>query len=316
MSQPRNPFPGTGGQPAVAGPSRPPAVPPGTAHPAAATGPQATAHAAAPAAPAGPPSQPSRAAARVTVTPPAPQDPAPPPATGDHTGPSGRADRLRVGWHTIPRPGLRAVTLTPPAGSGLILGRDQQRVPVPLRLFGPDLIRAALVGGVWAAQLLIFRAFATGARVLVVTTDQRAWSGFGERATGQHHRLTVLGGEPGALPPGSAQSPSLIVYDTGEPGASGTPPGRGWSTRLTLLRRLDRAGVATLQEAALALIQRLDGDEASLAATALRLDQEDGRLLRFLTDDMVALATGGSLRFVSPHPTAVEQQHLGPPRLG
>ncbi|MEU4560881.1 hypothetical protein AB0F72_21090 [Actinoplanes sp. NPDC023936] len=242
-----------------------------------------------------------------------PEDP-PSPGSPDHTGPSGRVSRLRIGWHAVPRAGLRQITVWPATGAGLLLGRNQQQVPVPVKLFDSDPVRVALVGGVWAAQLLIFRAFAIGARAMVVTTEQRAWSGFGERATGQYQRLTVLGGEPNALPPGTAQTPSLIVYDLGVTGPATAPPLGPWTSTLTVLRQLDRPGVAALQEADLTLMQRLGGDEATLAAATLRLSQQDGQLLQFMTDDMVAVAGGGPDRFVSLTQTGIEQQYLGPPR--
>ncbi|MEU4691061.1 hypothetical protein [Actinoplanes sp. NPDC023714] len=200
------------------------------------------------------------------------------------------------------------------AAAGLLLGHSRQQAPVHLKLFDPSPARLALIGGVWAAQLLIFRAFAIGARVMVVTTEQRAWSGFGERATGQYHRLTVLAGEPDTLPPGTPQTPALIVYDLGVTGPATAPPLGPWTTQLTVLRQLDRPGVATLQEAGMTLMQRLGGDEATLAAATLRLDQQNGRLLQFMTDDMVALVGDGPDRFVQLGQTDVEQQHLGLPR--
>jgi hypothetical protein len=234
--------------------------------------------------------------------------------TTDRTGPSGRTSRLRIGWHAIPRPALRRAPLSPGAGSGLLLGRNEQQEPVRINAFDPTATRLALIGGVWAAQLLIFRAFALGARALVVTTEQRAWSGFGERATGQYHRLTVLGGEPDDLPPGTAQTPSLIVYDLGMTGPATAPPLGPWSAQLTVLRQLDRPGVATVQEADLTLIQRLGGDEATLAAASLRLGQQNGQLLPFMTDDMVAVIGDGPDRFVRLLQTGIEQQMLGQPR--
>ncbi|MEU8241472.1 hypothetical protein AB0C07_24765 [Actinoplanes missouriensis] len=257
---------------------------------------------------------------RAAAAPRAPHRPGPPPEDPpapyhpDHTGPSGRVSLLRIGWHAVPRAGLRRLTVWPATGAGLLLGRNQQQVPVPLKLFDSDPVRVALVGGVWAAQLLIFRAFAIGARAMVVTTEQRAWSGFGERATGQYQRLTVLGGEPDALPPGTAQTPSLIVYDLGVTGPATAPPLGPWTSTLTVLRQLDRPGVAALQEADLTLMQRLGGDESTLAAATLRLSQQNGQLLQFMTDDMVALVGGGPDRFVSLNQTGIEQQYLGPPR--
>ncbi|KHD76634.1 hypothetical protein MB27_16460 [Actinoplanes utahensis] len=246
----------------------------------------------------------------------------PPPETGDgdgprdRTGPSGRTGRLRIGWHAIPRAGLRRMTAGQPGPAGLVLGRDQRQapVPVPVRLFGPNPVRVALVGGVWAAQLLIFRAFSVGVRVVVVTTEPRAWAGFGERATGQQNRLTVVGQEPGGPFGGTAQTPLLTVFDLGVTGPATSPPLGPWHTQLTILRQLDRPGMAALQEAGITVLQRLGGDEAALAASALKLGPQSGRLLQGMEDDMLALIGDGDDRFLYLHQTGVEQQYIGQPR--
>jgi hypothetical protein len=232
----------------------------------------------------------------------------------DRTGPSGRASRLRIGWHAIPRAGLRRMTAGQPAPAGLLLGRDQQQVPVPLRLFAPEPVRVTLVGGVWAAQLLLFRAFAAGVRVVVVTTEPRPWTGFGERATGQQHRLTVVAAEPGGPYSGTAQTPLLTVYDLGMSGPMTSPPLGPWHSQLTVLQQLDRAGVPSLQEASLVVMQRLGGDEATLAAAALKLRPQSGQLLQSMNDDMMALIGDGEDRYLFLNQTGIEQQYIGLPR--
>jgi hypothetical protein len=230
------------------------------------------------------------------------------------TGPSGRTARLHVGWHSMSRAALRSVTVTPSASAGLVLGRDRQHAAVPLRLFAPEPVRAALIGGVWAAQLLIFRAFALGARVTVVTTEPRAWTGFGERATGQYNRLTVLDSDRGLPTTGTAQAPTLAVYDLGLTGPPTPPPLGPWRTQLTLLRQLDRPGIPALQDARYTLLQRLGGDEADLASSALRLRRHSGQFLQFMADDMLALIENGTERYLFLAQTGVEQQHVGLPR--
>ncbi|MEV0901551.1 hypothetical protein [Actinoplanes sp. NPDC049802] len=232
----------------------------------------------------------------------------------DRSGPSGRTSRLRIGWHAIHRTGLRRVTAAPSAAAGLLLGRDQQQAPVPLRLFAPDPVRVTLVGGVWAAQLLIFRAFSVGVRVVVVTTEPRAWAGFGERATGQQHRLTVIGQEPGGPYGGTAQTPLLTVFDLGMTGPMTSPPLGPWHSQLTILRQLDRPGVAAVQEAGLVTLQRLGGDEATLAAATLKLRPQSGQLLQSMNDDMMALIGDGDDRYLFLNQTPIEQQYVGLPR--
>ncbi|MEU4623032.1 hypothetical protein AB0G04_24050 [Actinoplanes sp. NPDC023801] len=232
----------------------------------------------------------------------------------DRTGPSGRTSRLRIGWHAVARAGLRRMTAGQPAPAGILIGRDQRQTPVPLPLFAPEPVRVTLVGGVWAAQLLLFRAFAAGVRVVVVTTEPPAWTGFGERATGQQHRLTVVAAEPGGPYSGTAQTPLLTVYDLGLSGPMTSPPLGPWHSQLTVLRQLDRAGVPALQEASLVVLQRLGGDEATLAAAALKLRPQSAQLLQSMNDDMMALIGDGDDRYLFLNQTGIEQQYIGPPR--
>jgi hypothetical protein len=228
-------------------------------------------------------------------------------------GPSGRMTKLHIGWHTVTRSTLREVPLAP-ATAGLIVGHDRQQDPVPVPIFAPEPVRVALVGGLWAAQLLIFRALALGARVAVVTTEPTAWIGFGERATGQYNRVTVLTGDQPIAVSGTAQQPILAVYDLGLAGPATAPPLGPWRTQLTILRQLDKPGVPALQEAQLILLQRLGGDEAALAASALRLRRHSGQFLQFMADDMIALIGDGTERYVWLGQTPVEQQYAGQPR--
>jgi hypothetical protein len=230
------------------------------------------------------------------------------------TGPSGAMTRLHIGWHTVSRAALGEVVPAPSAGAGLVLGRDRQHQAVPLPLFAPEPLRLALIGGVWAAQLLIFRAFALGARVAVVTTEPRAWTGFGERATGQHNRLVVLDREHDQPLTGTAQSPALAVYDLGMTGPPTAPPLGPWRTQLTVLRQLDRPGIPALQDARYTLVQRLGSEEAALAASALRLRRHSGQFMQFMADDMIALIEEGTERYVFLAQTGLEQQHVGQPR--
>lgn len=300
------PGPPTADQPPPEVPGRP-APPEGRWRPEAAAAARATVRAQP-----GAPAFAARAALprAVPATPPDPPPRPPSELSSDRTGPSGRTARLHIGWHSVPRgAGQVRVTTTPPTGAGLLLGRNR-----PIQLLSAEPTRTALVGGLWAAQLLIFRAFALGARAIVVTTDPRSWSGFGERATGQYNRLTVLSSDQGGFPAGTPRMPTLIVYDLGTTAPTTPPTPAPWQTRLTLLRHLDRPGLATVQDAGLVLLQRLDGDESTLAASALRLPAADARLLTSLADDMIARFAGDADDYFPLSPTPVEQQLLGPPR--
>jgi hypothetical protein len=234
-------------------------------------------------------------------------------ATLDRRGPSGRMPRLHIGRHTVSRAALRGIGVSP-TGSGLIIGIDRQHEPVPVRIFAPEPVRITLVGGVWAAQLITFRALGLGARVVVVTSDPPAWYGFGERATGHPHRVTVLAGEQPMALSGTSQRPVLVIYDLGVAGPATAPALGPWQTQFTILRQLDRPGVPALQESQLTLLQRLGGDEAALAESALRLRPHGGQFLQFMADDMIALIGDGADRYVWLAQTPIEQEQGGTAR--
>jgi hypothetical protein len=230
-----------------------------------------------------------------------------------HARPSGRLARLRIGSHTVSRSALAKMRLTP-ASSGLILGMDRHKSPVLVRMFRPAPTRVALVGGVWAGQLVAFRALALGARVVVVTTDPYAWQGFGQRATGQADRVAVTTVEQPIALTGSVRQPVLVIYDQGGVGANAPQPLAPWQTQLTIVRRLDQAGVAPVRESDTVLLQRLTGPEAAVAGPALRLPASSIQFLQVMANDVVALVDGGTDRYVWLTQTDVERQYAGAPR--
>ncbi|WP_433056701.1 hypothetical protein [Dactylosporangium sp. CS-033363] len=251
---------------------------------------------------------------------------------------------LHVGWHDVSAEALRQIRGgTGPAG--LLLGVDYQREPVPIRLFRPEPTRVTLVGGVWALRILVFRALALGARVLVTMADQRPWQGLGEWATGRADRVLVganqklLGPDP--QPPGRAdrvqvgpdpkplgpdqkppnhrppatsgpREPLLVVTDAAQPELG------PWQTRITVVHELTQERAPTLLGADLVMLQRLTAAEATIAQTAagipLKLSPRDASRLQEMTPEMLALLGGGANRYVWLAPTPIEQQFHGPPQ--
>jgi hypothetical protein len=226
---------------------------------------------------------------------------------------TGLLHRLRISSHAVSlaAPSQMAVSS---AGSGLILGADVDQKAVPVRLFRAEPTRVTLVGGAWAAQLMLFRALALGVRTVVMTGDPGSWQGFGERATGETGRVAVLPGEQQMAFAGTPQQPVLVIYDLGLVGPSAAPELGPWQTQLTVLRRLDEPGIPAVQECQLVVLQRLSMVESALAASALRLSGQSAQLLQRMEDDMVALLGGGADRYVWLTQTGTEHQHMGPPR--
>ncbi|WP_162248309.1 type VII secretion protein EccE [Rhodococcus sp. Leaf278] len=80
----------------------------------------------------------------------------------------------------------------PVSGCGQLLGSDAAGHGIAVRLFGPGLARVRIAGELYLAQQLLFRAIATGARVLVRSDRPHAWRSLVD-AVGAPDRLSVDG---------------------------------------------------------------------------------------------------------------------------
>lgn len=200
----------------------------------------------------------------------------------------------------------------PPAAAGLMVGANRHGAALTVRLFRPATTRVLLVGGVPAAQLLVLRALALGARVVVQTGRPRFWEPF-VRGVG-----TVGGGVPLLPPgrpvggaPGSPLHPLLVVVDAG-PVPPEAGPAAAWQSVLVVRDELTPADTPALARADLAILQPLDPDEAALAGAALGLGGSAEWLTR-IRDDMVAVVNRRALRWALLSPTPVESQLVGRP---
>ncbi|MFF5986429.1 hypothetical protein [Prauserella flavalba] len=264
-----------------------------------------------------------QAAARPLATPAFP--PAPPPAgDGSRSEPRARPEwrtrrhrglsRLHIGRHVATADELDRLQLTGRA-VGLPLGRDQAGAPVPLPLFGPRPSLAVLLGGLWAARLVVFRSLGFGARAVVFTGRYAAWRHLGQWATGRTDRVAVL---PPGSPLGtvaSADTPLLRVDDlddAGEavPSPAGEPP---WQTRLLVCGRLTPARLPAVRAADVLLTQRLTPEEAAAVVRARGLADRGAHALQLLQDDMLALDAGTGIRYAWTEPDGAEQRALGRP---
>jgi hypothetical protein len=168
-----------------------------------------------------------------------------------------------------------------------------------------------LVGGLAAAQLLVLRALALGAGVLVQTGRPRAWEPFVRGVGGQQGGVVVVPSGRAVGVTGSPLRPLLVVADAGT-AAGEPPPGAGWVSTLVVRDGLTPADVDTLGRADLAVLQPLDPPEAALAGTALGLGGAAEWLTR-IRDDMVAVVNRRALRWALLSPTPIESQLVGRP---
>lgn len=213
-------------------------------------------------------------------------------------------------------PTARALELMTSASppSGLVIGRDAEQVPVVAPFFRPEETRINLIGGVYLARLLVFRALAIGTRVAVCTTRPQEWNGLGETATGRSDRLAVLHGDQPVTVEASQHSPALYVYDVGERGSQTKPVLGPWRTQLTVLPRLTNYADELTGDAHMTVLQRLTAEEAQIARSAIRVNQEVLQWLQMLHDDMIAmLRKGQKERYLWCAPTSIEAQMFGAP---
>ncbi|GAB3661058.1 hypothetical protein [Glycomyces tarimensis] len=213
-------------------------------------------------------------------------------------------------------PTARALELmtsaSPPAG--LVIGRDAEQLPVVAPFFRPEETRINLIGGVYLARLLVFRALALGTRVAVCTNRPQEWNGLGESATNRNDRLAVLHGDQPVTVEASQHSPALYVYDVGERGSQVKPVLGPWRTQLTVLPRLTNYADNLTGEAHMTVLQRLTAEEAQIARSSIRVNQEVLQWLQMLHDDMIAmLRKGQKEKYLWCAPTSIEAQMFGAP---
>ncbi|MFG2042833.1 hypothetical protein [Dactylosporangium sp. NPDC048998] len=249
----------------------------------------------------------------VATTPSAP----PPPGTvyrrGDVAG-QPRVQRLaglHIGAHVVNAAALEQLSAGSP-GAGLLVGADRNRQPVSIRLFHRKPTSVVLVGGVWAARVLAFRALALGAQVYAVTGQPSAWDGLGAHGVGQNSRVQHATVELDRLPPATAHRPVLVVRDTPPGGTTATLS--AWQARITVVHRLDYQAVEALKSADLVMFQRLEPGEAQWAAHVLRMSPMNTRLVQQLEPEMLTLVGDGEYRYVWLHQTAGERYLLGAPQ--
>jgi hypothetical protein len=213
-------------------------------------------------------------------------------------------------WHAGTTPSLSR--LAGGAGpAGVVIGREHAGDLAPLRLFRPEPTRVVVVGGSWVAHLLVFRCIANNAQVTVTTSSPARWNAFRQRVAAGDELLVEASGAaaPSATHAPTGQ-PALYVTDVGPAGAEQQ---HAWACHVTLLPTLTTTGLTAVADAQVVLVSRLSGPEAELLATSARLGPADATRLTQLHDDMFALVTAGSARYLWFATTSIEEEILGRP---
>ncbi|HYN94110.1 MAG TPA: type VII secretion protein EccE [Pilimelia sp.] len=234
------------------------------------------------------------------------------------TLPLGGADLTPAPGTPRPRtPGLAALEgLDLPVGAaGLMIGTNRHGTPLLARLFRAEPTRAMLVGGVRGAQLIVLRAMALGARVVVQTARPQAWEPFVRGVSTPGETIAVIPpGRPVTAPAGTPLYPLLVVVDVGPVAADGLAGG-GWQATLVVRDDLGPVDVDALARADLVVLQPLRPNEAALAGVTLGLGDAAGWLTR-IRPDMVGVVNRRAVRWALLSPTPIEQQLIGPPGRG
>ncbi|MDQ6875039.1 MAG: hypothetical protein M3042_08280 [Actinomycetota bacterium] len=229
------------------------------------------------------------------------------------TGAALHAEPLRLRRpreHSVSRAGL--VQLAGPAGrGGLVVGLDDDRAPVPVRLFRGEPTRLAVVGEPFIVRVLAFRALAVGARVRVVTPRPSIWRPLAG-ALGDDQQLVTFE-PPGSSPSGggSLVRPVLTVLDTGSQRADLRRAAAAWGTVLTLLPAVIESGAPVLRAAHLTILQRCGETEARRACAHLDLDPRHIPRLAHAPEDGLALVAGNEPLFLRLSATDIERRLLG-----
>lgn len=210
--------------------------------------------------------------------------------------------------HLADLPTAAAITLRT-GGSGVVLGPGPDGAMASVALFRPEPTTGVAVGGLPLAQVLVFRALAVGARVVVETQRPGAWRTFGSLSPGATGSI-VLTDHADDDTPGSVATPRLLLVDA-ESAASAEPRRAGrWSTVVTAHDQLSSWSAPLLGTSDLALLLSPTITEARLAATALNLPDAARRLAGHPTDTVVVAHRGG-YRTATVALTDVEQWLVG-----
>ena len=216
-------------------------------------------------------------------------------------------------WRATPKAALRRLAAT--AGpAGVVIGRQHSGALSPVRLLRPQPTRAVIVGGYWAARLVVFRCLGIGALVEVTTASPARWAGLAESAGAAARFRVVPAGqyvEPWVTP--SATLPLIQVNDAGGRGAE-KPTLGPWHTSMTILPAVTAHTAPVLSDADVVLLQRLSAPEADVAVTALRLPTDALTKLTQIHDDMMVTIVVGEPRYIFIVTTPMENDLFGPPR--
>jgi hypothetical protein len=211
--------------------------------------------------------------------------------------------------HVVSRAGLRR--LGGPAGrGGLVLGLDEDRRPVAVRLFEGQSLQLAVVGAHTLVRVIAFRAVAVGAVVRIVTGRPHRWQPLIDSLGGYGRLVSVVAPDEGPAGVGSLAVPVLTVLDAD---VRLTEPRRApaaWGTTVSLLPAVSDSTVSALRLADIVLLARCDHTQARRACALLGVEPRHVPRLVYAPDDGLALVSQGEPSFFRLAPTEIERRMI------
>ncbi len=208
--------------------------------------------------------------------------------------------------HVVSRAGLSQLA-APPGQGGLVLGFDEDRRPLAVRLFDGRPTLLAVVGTDNLVRVLAFRAVAVGAAVRIVTGRPQRWQSLVASLGGYGRLVSIVGPEAGPMG-GSPALPVLTVLDADFRAAARQPS--PWGTTLSLLAAVSDSTAATLRAADLALLERCDHTQARRACALLGVEPRHVPRLVYAPDDGLVLVAGAAPAFFRLAATEIERRLL------
>ncbi|WP_327004213.1 hypothetical protein OHA72_55755 [Dactylosporangium sp. NBC_01737] len=194
---------------------------------------------------------------------------------------------------------------------GVLLGFDQHQNPVTLQLFRAQPTRVLLIDRGWVERLLMLRALALGARVVVHTPDEPLWSGFGESVTGRPDLFHAAPPYQKVELPGTVAAPVLFVAERHPLSLPDLGP---WQALLTVAGWFGEYVAQSLFEADVVILRRLTERQLAAAATLMRLDAMQAATLQATPPDGLVVYQAGTWRYLRLATTQIETQLFGGPQ--
>lgn len=195
-------------------------------------------------------------------------------------------------------------------GAGLIIGQDDDGNHLVVQMFGPEPVDYAVLGPLWLRQVLVFRAMALGAHVVVETARPDAWGPFVRVAAGTGGELRCTP-RLDRVPYGRPNRPVLALRDSdsalGDAGGAAGP----WTAVVSASERATQWNIDDLTRADVVFAAPMPAASASLLSAALALP-DGGSGLADLEADQIAIAARGYLSRVRLGITSAERWLTSP----